>query len=108
MVEEDLSIALNETRLEGAPVTVEPVIDQIQAPSEGKPSQTGSSSPTAIEWNQEHHRFLLKRIAQIWGYLNTEEQQAVQEILNRPISRQDIDQIDEIVKGVEWVRRLQK
>lgn len=101
--------------------TVEPIKTKSESPSSGTqpakvrtgpaeqtPSYIGPSSPSAVEWNQQHHRFLLKRIAQIWVYLDTEEQQAVQEILNRPISKQDIDQIDEIVKGVEWVRRLQR
>lgn len=71
-------------------------------------NRTLSVSETAIEWNREHHRFLLKRLDQIWGYTDSEEQQAVREILNRPIGKEDIDRIDEIVKGVEWVRRLQR
>ncbi len=70
--------------------------------------QTTSISPTALDWNKEHHRFLLKRIEQIWLNLDTEEQQAVQEILNHPIGKEEIDRIDEIVKGVEWVRRLRR
>lgn len=71
-------------------------------------TQTTPSLATELEWNREHYRFLLRRLDQIWGYLDGEEQKAVQEILNRPIGKEEIDQIDEIVKGVEWVRRLQK
>ncbi len=71
-------------------------------------NQTLSVSETAIEWNREHHRFLLRRLDQIWGYLDPEEQRAVREILNHPIGKEEIDLIDEIVKGVEWVRRLQR
>jgi hypothetical protein len=62
----------------------------------------------ALQWNREHHPFLLKRLDQIWAYFDAEEQQAVEALLNRRIRKEEIEQIDEIVKGVEWVRRLEK
>lgn len=100
--------APSESRMDSTPFTDQPAIVQPDPRPEPLPGNPSSNSQTAVEWNQKHHRFLLKRLDQIWGYLDGEEQQAVQEILNRPIGNQEIDQIDEIVKGVEWVRRLQK
>lgn len=69
--------------------------------------QRTSEQEAVAQWNKEHHRFLLKRLDQIISYLDAEEQLAVQELLKRRIGKEEIDQIDEIIKGVEWARRLQ-
>lgn len=79
-------------------------------------SQSPSLSPTtptidsesALNWNREHHRFLLRRLDQIWSYFDAEEQKAVMELLKIRLGKEEIDQIDEIVKGVVWVRGIQK
>jgi hypothetical protein len=74
--------------------------------SEHKPDEADASD-RVLEWNRNHHRFLLRRLDQIWSYLDMEEQQEVQQMLKRRIGAEEIAQIDEIVTGVSWVRRLE-
>lgn len=109
-VHRESAVVETETKQEIVPSGSYMTLEKTVQPPERRVPQVHSSAPSAaaLEWNREHHHFLLKRLDQILGYLDDEEQQAVQEILNRPIGKQEIDQIDEIVKGVEWVRRLQK
>lgn len=108
--ESRFAVDSNETTRQSIASLSQPPPDASRNAPERTPSQsqTTPTGATALEWNRQHRYFLLKRLDQIWGYLDSEEQQAVQEILNRRIGKEEIDQIDEIVKGVEWVRRLQK
>ncbi len=50
---------------------------------------------------------MLKRIDQLWEYLNDEEQQLILDLLNQRIRRAEADQADEIIRGCEWVRKIE-
>lgn len=77
-------------------------------PETAIPGELAKKEPNAaLNWNREHHRFSLTRLNQIWRYLDSEEQQVIKALLHRKIGKEEIEQIDEIVKGVEWVRRLE-
>lgn len=60
------------------------------------------------QWNLEHHGLLLKRLDQVWRNLNAEEQQAVLGYLGKKMSKTEVDAIDGIIKGCEWVKRMEE
>ncbi len=66
-----------------------------------------SAKKQALLWNVDHHRLMLKRIDQLWEYLNDEEQQLILDLLTRRIRRAEVDQVDEIIRGCEWVRMIE-
>lgn len=98
----------NRTRVRGTTPARQPAARTSLVLSKTAISSAAAEGDITLQWNREHHRFLLKRLDQIWGYLDAEEQEAVQHLLKRKIGKEEIEQIDEIVKGVEWVRRLEK
>lgn len=59
-----------------------------------------------LRWNIEHHGLLLKRLGQVRAYLTDEEREAIDKLLRKKLHKAQIDQIDEIIRGCDWVRRL--
>jgi len=68
--------------------------------------ERSSKKGQALLWNIEHHRLLLKRLNEIWEHMNIEEKQSILAFLEKRIRKAEIDQIDEIIKGFEWVRMI--
>ena len=58
------------------------------------------------QWNLEHHGLLLKRLDQVWKHLTAEEQKTVLGYLGKEMSKTEIDAIEVIIKGCEWVQRV--
>lgn len=67
-----------------------------------------SKESQALRWNIEHHGLLLKRLDQVRAYLTEEEQKEVDTLLKKKLNKAQIDQIDEIITGCDWVRRIEQ
>ncbi len=61
-----------------------------------------------LRWNIEHHALLLKRLDQVRAYLTDEEKKAIDGLLRKKLHKAQIDQIDEIIRGCEWVRMFER
>jgi hypothetical protein len=97
-----------DTRPKPPPVVI-PAADlgkQIAPMSIAEPQESIRISQVS-RWNLEHHGLLLKRLDQIWRYLTNEEQHVVLLRLGKDMGKTEIDEIDEIIKSCEWVRKIE-
>jgi hypothetical protein len=58
------------------------------------------------QWNLEHHGLLLKRLDQVWANLTAEEQQTILGYLGKRMGEAEINIIDGVIKGSQWVKKM--